>query len=127
MAVRSLDRSIDEDPLARRVVQVVGLVFVLASLPKFVTFGWELEQFERFGLPFPEVFVIAAGAFELLGGLALIRRQRILPVALLLSMTMVVAIVASGILQGDVVPSLTVAPALLAALVFLTARGLRLA
>jgi hypothetical protein len=38
---------------------------------------------------------------------------------------MVVAIGASGIGHGDVIPSLTLAPALLLALVFVLARALR--
>jgi hypothetical protein len=43
----------------------------------------------------------------------------IVPVALILTATMAVAIGASGIGHGDVIPSLTLAPALLGAMVFL--------
>lgn len=106
-----------------RLALVVGAVFVLASLPKFLAFGWELDNFERFGLPFPEAFVIAAGVIELAGGIALLT-GRFVPAALvLLSATMVVAIVSSGVLQGDVIPSLTVAPALLVAMGVMARRG----
>lgn len=69
--------------------------------------------------------MLLAGVLELAGGIALITRRAVLPACALLGATMVVAIVASGVLQGDVIPSLTVAPALLAALVVLLARARR--
>ncbi len=113
----------EADALARRVALVAGLVFVLAAAPKFVAFHWELEQFERFGLPAPAALVLLAGAVELLGGLALARRRCVLPACALLAATMLVAIVSSGVLQGDVVPSLTLAPALLAATLLVAGRA----
>ena len=121
--MRRGDAAVDGDPAARRVAIVAGVVFVVASLPKFLLFGFELEQFERFGLPFPAAMVILAGAVELVGGVALVRRRGVLPATAALTVTMGVAIVSSGVLQGDVVPSLTVAPVLLAALVFVAVRG----
>ena len=105
--------------LARRVSVVAGIVFVIASLPKFFAFGWELDAFRRFGLPAPEAWVIAAGAIELVGGALLIAGRWVRPAALVLAATMAVAIVASGVLQGDVIPSLTLAPALLLACLYL--------
>jgi hypothetical protein len=54
----------------------------------------------------------------------LLIRRLIPPVALLLAVTMIVAIVSSGIGQGDVIPSLTLAPALLLAMLYLLARTL---
>lgn len=98
------------------------MIFVIASVPKFFFFGFELEQFERFGLPFPEVLVLLTGVVELAGGVALVCRQLVAPALLMLVPTMLVAIVSSGMLQGDVIPSLTVAPALLVALVALVLR-----
>ncbi len=62
---------------------------------------------------------ILAGALEVVGGALLALRVLIVPVALILSATMAVAIGASGIGHGDVIPSLTLAPALLGAMVFL--------
>jgi uncharacterized membrane protein YphA (DoxX/SURF4 family) len=109
--------------LARRVSVVAGVVFVIASLPKFFAFGWELDAFRRFGLPAAEVWVIAAGVIELAGGALLIAGRHVRPAALVLGATMAVAVVVSGILEGDVIPSLTLAPALLAACVFLALRG----
>jgi uncharacterized membrane protein YphA (DoxX/SURF4 family) len=95
---------------------------VLASLPKFLAYGWELDNFERFGLPFAPVWVITAGVLELVGGVLLLRGRLVGPVALVLSVVMAVAIAVSGIAQGDVIPSLTVAPALLVALLVLVGR-----
>lgn len=120
--MRRIDAAVDGDRLARRVAVVTGAVFVVASLPKFLFFGFELDQFERFGLPFSEALVVLAGLVELVGGVALLLRRFVLPAALVLGTTMCVAIVSSGVLQGDVVPSLTVAPALLTAVVFLATR-----
>jgi uncharacterized membrane protein YphA (DoxX/SURF4 family) len=106
----------------RAVARVVGAVFVLASLPKFLAYGWELGNFRRFGLPYAPAWVIAAGVLELVGGVLLLRGRLVVPVAFVLSVVMGVAIGTSGIAQGDVVPSLTVAPALLLALLWLLAR-----
>jgi uncharacterized membrane protein YphA (DoxX/SURF4 family) len=104
------------DGTPRRVARVTGAVFVVAALPKFLAFGWERDNFVRFGLPYAGAWVIAAGLIELAGGLALLRGRFVVPASLVLAATMAVAIVASGVLQGDVIPSLTVAPALLVAL-----------
>lgn len=104
---------------------MVGATFVVASLPKFLAYGWELDNFERFGLPAAPVWVIAAGVLELVGGVLLLRRRLVVPSALVLSAVMIVAIAVSGVAKGDVIPSLTIAPALLAALVFLLVRARR--
>ena len=73
--------------------------------------------------PWPGALEILAGVLETGGGVLLLRRACVVPVALLLAATMVVAIAYSGIGHGDVVPSLTLAPALLAGLVFLLLRA----
>ena len=101
------------------VAVVTGIAFVIAGLPKFLAFDWELDAFVRFGLPAPEVWVIVAGVVEIGGGLLLIARRHVAPVALVLAVTMAVAIAVSGVKEGDVIPSLTVAPVLLAACVYL--------
>lgn len=106
----------------RTIAIALGVVFLIASLPKFLAYDWELEQFRRFGLPGPdEAWVIAAGVIELVGGALLVAGRAVRPAAALLAITMVVAIVSSGVLQGDVVPSLTVAPLLLVGCVVLLA------
>ncbi len=111
----------------QRVAIVTGVIFVIAGLPKFVAFGWERDAFVSFDLPFPELLVVLAGIFEIGGGLLLIARRLLAPAALVLAGTMAVAFVASGLGHGDVLPSLTLAPALLAATVYLLVRSLRTA
>lgn len=111
-----------DDAVVRRVMRVVGATFVVASLPKFLAYGWERDNFVRFGLPHAGVWVIAAGVLEFVGGVLLLRRRLVAPVSVVLIGVMGVAIAVSGVKEGDVVPSLTVAPALLAALVFVLVR-----
>ncbi|MFL5843410.1 MAG: DoxX family protein [Solirubrobacteraceae bacterium] len=108
--------------MRRRVELATGVVFVIASLPKFFAFGWELDAFRRFGLPAPEAWVIAAGVIELAGGVLLITGRHVRAAALVLGATMAVAVWSSGILEGDVIPSLTLAPVLLVACVYLLRR-----
>jgi uncharacterized membrane protein YphA (DoxX/SURF4 family) len=110
---------------ATRVAIVSGVIFFFAGLVKFVFHHWELHAFRTFGLPFPSALEIFAGALEMAGGVLLVLRRRVAPTALLLAVTMVVAIAYSGIGHGDVIPSLTLAPALLVAMLYLLARGAR--
>lgn len=109
--------------LTRRVEIVTGAVFLVAGVPKFVAFGWELDAFRRFGLPVPQAWVIGAGLVEIVCGLLLLRGRHVRAAAALLAITMTVAVYSSGILEGDVVPSLTLAPMLLAASVFVATRS----
>lgn len=99
-----------------------GAIFVVAGLVKFVFHAWELRAFRAFGLPVPGALEILAGVLEVGGGVLLLARRLIAAVAAILGATMVVAVGASGIGHGDVIPSLTLAPALLAAMVFLLVR-----
>jgi uncharacterized membrane protein YphA (DoxX/SURF4 family) len=119
------DAILRRDRTATQVALVTGVIFVFAGLVKFVFHGWELRAFRAFGLPWPSALEIFAGLLEVLGGVLLILRLFVVPVALLLAATMLVAIGASGIGHGDVIPSLTLAPVLLIAMVFLLARALR--
>ncbi len=105
-----------------RVAVVTGVIFVIAGLPKLLAFDGELAIFVALGLPKPQMWVIAAGVIEIAGGALLIARRAIWAAALMLGTTMAVAIVVSGIGHGDVVPSLTLAPALLAACVYLVVK-----
>ena len=107
----------------RRVALVTGVAFVVAGLPKFVAFGWELDAFMRFGLPVPEVWVIVAGVVEIVGGALLIAHRHVVPAAFVLAVTMAVAVGVSGIKEGDVIPSLTIAPVLLLACLYLLIRS----
>lgn len=114
-----------QDRAAANVAILTGVIFVFAGLVKFVFHGWELNAFRSFGLPWPSALEIFAGVLETVGGVLLALRLLIAPVALLLAVTMVVAIGASGIGHGDVMPSLTLAPALLLAMLFLLVRALQ--
>jgi uncharacterized membrane protein YphA (DoxX/SURF4 family) len=116
---------IEEDKSATRVAVVAGVIFFFAGLVKFVFHHWELDAFRSFGLPFPSALEIFAGVLEVVGGVFLAVRRYVVPVAVLLSITMVVAIGASGIGHGDVIPSLTLAPLLLVAMLYLLWAGCR--
>lgn len=96
-----------------------GAVFVVFGFGKFVAHGDEVESFESYGLPAPEAFVYLVGALEIGVGALLLAGLLTRLVALVLAGNMVGAIVASGIGAGEVLPSLTLAPALLAAMLFL--------
>jgi len=122
--VSAPDELVRGDRTAARVAVVTGLIFVGAGLVKFVFHHWELDAFRSFGLPWPSALEILAGVLEVAGGLLLLWRRYVAPTAVVLAATMVVAIAASGIGHGDVIPSLTLAPALLVAMIYLLARGL---
>jgi uncharacterized membrane protein YphA (DoxX/SURF4 family) len=110
------------DRPAAALANVSGAIFVIAGLAKFVLDGGELDAFRRFGLPAPEAFVVAAGVIEVGGGVLLLLRRHVVAAATVLAATMAVAVVVSGFGAGDVIPSLTLAPALLAAMLFLLVR-----
>jgi uncharacterized membrane protein YphA (DoxX/SURF4 family) len=117
--IRAPDDVVRRDRAASRVAVVAGVIFIVAGLVKFVFHSWELHAFRSFGLPWPSALEILAGVLEIVGGVLLTLRRFIVPVALTLSATMAVAIGASGIGHRDVIPSLTLAPALLGAMAFL--------
>lgn len=102
---------------------VSGAIFVLFGIGKFADHGHEVESFESYGLPSPDVFVYLIGLLEVGGGLLLLAGLATRLVALALAGNMVGAIVVSGIGEGEVVPSLTLAPALLVAMLFLVWAG----
>jgi uncharacterized membrane protein YphA (DoxX/SURF4 family) len=108
-----------EAPGRRWVRLLAGIVFAISGTPKFFAHGWEAGHFRTYGLPLPDAFVYLIGAIEIIGGLALIADVAVRPVSLLLGAVMVGAIVTSGIGQGEWIPSLTLAPALLIASVYL--------
>lgn len=120
----ALDARLRRDRTANRLAVITGVIFVLAGLVKFVFHHWELKAFQAFGLPWPGALEVLAGIVETAGGVLLITRRCLLPVIVVLSVTMVVAVIASGIGHGDVIPSLTLAPALLVAMLVLLARAL---
>jgi hypothetical protein len=106
LTVGRADAALRRDRTAQRVALVSGGIFVVAGLVKFVFHGWELHAFRSFGLPAPQALVILAGALETAGGVLLLLRRFVAPVAAVLAVTMAVAVAASGIGHGDVIPSL---------------------
>lgn len=108
---------------AQPVRWIGGVAFVIAGIPKFAFNAGEVSAFDRYGLPWPHAFVILIGVIEIVGGALLLLGRATRPTALVLAAVMVGAIVVSGLGQGEVVPSLTVAPLLLAAMLFLLWSG----
>ena len=98
---------------------ISGAVFVVFGIGKFSAHGHEVDSFESYGLPAPDAFVYAIGTLEIVGGALLLAGLATRLVALALAGNMAGAIVVSGIGEGEVLPSLTLAPALLAAMLFL--------
>ena len=98
---------------------VCGAVFVLFGAGKFLDHAHEVESFDAYGLPSPDAFVYLIGVVEIGGGLLLAAGLLTRLAALALAGDMVGAIAVSGIGQGEAVPSLTLAPVLLAAMAFL--------
>jgi uncharacterized membrane protein YphA (DoxX/SURF4 family) len=96
-----------------------GVVFVFAGAFKFAFYSGELHAFERYGLPTPEAFVVLIGVVEIGGGVLLLRDRLTRPTALVLAAVMVAAIALSGVGRTEVIPSLTLAPLLLAAMLYL--------
>jgi putative oxidoreductase len=99
-----------------------GVVFLVFGAGKFVNHGSEVDSFRDYGLPSPDAFVYAIGVVEVAGGLLLITGVATRLAALVLAGDMVGAIVASGIRKGELI-SLTLAPALLAGMIFLLWAG----
>jgi putative oxidoreductase len=99
-----------------------GAVFVIFGAGKFINHASEVASFHTYGLPQPDAFASAIGVLELVGGVLVIAGLATRPTALLLAGDMVGAIIFSGIGQGELI-SFTLAPAELAAMVFLIRAG----
>jgi putative oxidoreductase len=100
-----------------------ALVFVVFGVGKFTAHATELSSFRGYGLPSPDTFVYAIGLLELIAGLMLGVGALTRLAAIVLAGDMAGAIVVAGFGHGEVVPSLTLAPALLAAMLFLLVVG----
>lgn len=94
-------------------------MFIIFGVGKFSTHASEVTSFRGYGLPSPDAFVYAIGLLELAGGVLLAAGALTRLAALVLMGDMVGAVAVSGIGKGEVVPSLTLAPALLVATLFL--------
>ncbi|HUE26952.1 MAG TPA: DoxX family protein [Solirubrobacteraceae bacterium] len=99
-------------------------VFVLFGADEFVNHARNTRSFGLYGLPDPSAFSYAIGSLEIVGALALLFGIALLPAAVVLAGDMVGAIVVSGIALGELV-SLTLAPAMLVAMLTLIARERR--
>jgi putative oxidoreductase len=95
-----------------------GGVFVVFGVGKFVDHASELASFKSYGLPGAELLVIAIGVIEIVGGALLISGRLLRPATLILAGDMMAAIVVSGAAKGEII-SLTLAPALLVAMIVL--------
>jgi uncharacterized membrane protein YphA (DoxX/SURF4 family) len=98
-------------------------VFLVFGADEFVNHGRNARSFALYGLPEPSAFSYAIGSLEIVGALALLSGIALLPAAVALAGDMVGAIVVSGIGRGELV-SLTLAPAMLVAMLTLIAREL---
>ncbi len=103
----------EETTALRAARRAAGVVFVIFGLGKFINHAAELSSFKTYGIPAPDVMVYIIGVLEVGGGLALLAGVALAFVALVLAGNMAVAIVVSGIGEGEFVPSLTLAPVLL--------------
>lgn len=99
-----------------------GIVFVVFGAGKFVNHASELASFRGYSLPAPAVAVYVIGAIEIIGGLLLAAGVVVRVAAVVLAGDMVGAIVVSGLARGEYV-SLTLAPVLLVAMIFLIGAG----
>jgi putative oxidoreductase len=99
-----------------------GAVFLAFGAGKFVNHTSEASSFHTYGLPWPDAFTDAIGGLELIGGVLLVVGLATRAVAVLLAGDMLGAIIVSGILRDETV-SLTLAPALLLAMIALLALG----
>jgi putative oxidoreductase len=97
-------------------------VFVSFGAGKFVNHASETSSFETYGLPWPGLFADAVGVLELAGGALLLLGLLTRVTAVLLAGDMIAAIILSGVLHGETI-SLTLAPAMLAAMAALILLG----
>lgn len=99
-----------------------AIVFVVFGAGKFVNHASELASFRGYSLPAPAVTVYVIGAIEIIGGLLLASGVLVRVAAVVLAGDMLGAIVFSGLGRGEFI-SLTLAPALLLAMILILARA----
>jgi putative oxidoreductase len=104
--------------LARAIRWTAAIVFVVFGAGKFVNHASELASFRHYSLPAPQASVYAVGVLEIAGGLLLASGVLVRVAAVALGADMLGAIAVSGIQRGEAV-SLTLAPLLLAAMIYL--------
>jgi putative oxidoreductase len=97
---------------------VAGFLFVSFSTGKFFDHAAEAADFDRYGVPIPDVAVYAVGTTELVCGLLLIVGLLTRPAAALLALNMIGAIATAGRVDGGSF-HLGVAPAMLVVMLLL--------
>ena len=107
-------------PLVVRIA--AGTVFVAFSIGKFTHHDAEVGALDRYGIPAPEITTYLVGVLELAGGILLLLGLLTRPAAAALAGNMVGAIATAGRIDGGPI-HLGLAPALLAAMLFLVWRG----
>jgi putative oxidoreductase len=101
---------------------VAGVVFVSISTGKFLDHAQEAIDFDRYGVPVPDVAVYAVGTVELICGVLLVVGLLTRPAAGLLALTLVGAIATAGRVEGGSF-NLGVAPSLLVVMLVLVWAG----
>ncbi len=105
------------------VVRVVtGALFVTFSVGKFADHATESADFDRYGIPVPDVATVLVGTLELVCGTLLVVGLLTRLAALLLACNLVGAIATAGRVDGGIF-HLGVGPALLMAMLFLVWAG----
>jgi uncharacterized membrane protein YphA (DoxX/SURF4 family) len=99
-----------------------GAVLLAFGAGKFTSHGSEVASFHTYGLPAPDAFVYVIGVVEIAGGTLLVLGLATRAASVLLAADMVGAITVSGLGRGEMI-SLTLAPVLLMAVVFLLWSG----
>ena len=99
-----------------------GAIFVVFGAGKFTAHASEVASFHKYGVPAPDAFVYGIGIVELGGGALLLAGLATRLAAIILAGDMVGAILLSGIKHGEPI-SLTLAPALLAVMLFVLWTG----
>lgn len=103
---------------------VVGVIFILAGWGKFQNIEMVTGMFESWGFPAPVFFVWLTALIEFVGGIGLVLGIFTKLWGLLLSVTMLVALLAVHVPQGhDFKEAMQLPLALLAANVLLSASG----
>jgi uncharacterized membrane protein YphA (DoxX/SURF4 family) len=100
-----------------------ALVLIPFGVGKFTAHASEVDSFRNYGLPGPDAFVYVIGVLEVGCGALLLAGALTRVAALVMTGDMIGAITVSGIGEGEAVPSLTLAPALLAGMLFLLIVG----
>jgi uncharacterized membrane protein YphA (DoxX/SURF4 family) len=79
---------------------LVGILFVVAGLPKFIAYDTWLHLFQRWQVPLPNLSVYVVGGFKIVGGLLLAQGLGATRLAVLFVIDMVGAIGFAGTREG---------------------------